>query len=87
MGETPSLTGEFVGENQSPTTYTKPPTWESAPEVPNLLVVEDRVTESQHRAEQAALFPLRPLPNIQCHNTVIWVSIPQQILKALALTT
>ena len=31
-GETPSLTGEFVGDPQGPRTYTKPPTWETAPE-------------------------------------------------------
>ena len=42
VGETPSLTGEFVGETrrdpQSPRTYTKLPTWKSAPEGPNLFV-------------------------------------------------
>ena len=38
-GETPSLTGEFVG---SPRTYTNPPTQEAAPEGPNLLVGSGR---------------------------------------------
>ena len=39
VGETPSLTGKLVGETHrvSPT-YTNPPTRESAPEGPNLIV-------------------------------------------------
>ena len=36
--ETPSLTGEFVGDPQGPRMYTNQPTQESAPEGPNLLV-------------------------------------------------
>ena len=38
-GETPSLTGEFTGKtHRGPRMYTNPPTQESAPERPNLLV-------------------------------------------------
>ena len=43
---------------QGPRMNTIPPTWESAPEGPNLLVVAGEVTESRPRAEQVALFPL-----------------------------
>ena len=37
-GEYPSYTGEFVGDPQGLRMYTSPPTWESAPEGPDLLV-------------------------------------------------
>ena len=47
---------------QGPRMYTKPPTRESAPEGPKLLVVAAEVTESWQRAEQAALFLRRPFP-------------------------
>ena len=37
--KSPSLKGEFIGrDRQGPRTYTNPPTQESAPEGPNLLV-------------------------------------------------
>ena len=49
--------------------------------------VVGEVTESWPRAEQEAMFPLRPLPNIQCHNAPKWVALPRQILKAPLLTT
>ena len=42
--------------------------------------VEEEVTESQPRAEQAALFPLRPLPHIQHHNAVVWVVPPYLLI-------
>ena len=38
VGETPSCTGEFTGKNVLSRMYTNPPTRESAPEGPNLLV-------------------------------------------------
>ena len=39
VGETPSLTGEFVAETQKVLEYTQnPPTQESAPEGPNLIM-------------------------------------------------
>ena len=39
-GETPSLTGEVIGETHRglERMYTNPPTWEAAPEGPTLLV-------------------------------------------------
>ena len=83
-GETPSLTEELAGQtHRGPRTYTKPPTWESEPEGPNLLVGSGEVTESQQRVEQTALFPLGPLPHIQHHNTAMWVALPWQVPKAL----
>ena len=46
-GETPSLTGEFIGETpQGPRMYTNPPTWKSVPEGPALLVIAGEVNES-----------------------------------------
>ena len=64
-GETLSLRGAFVGETHGVLehTQTHPPTQESAPEGPNLLV-GSRGSESHPRAKQVALFPLRPLPHI-----------------------
>ena len=54
---------------QGPRMYTNPPTWESAPEGPNLLVGS---RESDWKpAKQAALFPLGRLLHIQCHNAVM----------------
>ena len=41
-GETPSLTGKFIGDPPGPRMYTKPPTQELAPEGPDLLVGSNR---------------------------------------------
>ena len=70
-GETPSLTGEFIGETNRvlERTQTHPP-GNQHQEGPIYLWVAGEVTENWQRAEQAALFPLRSLPNIQCYNTV-----------------
>ena len=63
VGETPSLTGEVVGETHRglERAQAHPPTWEPAPEGPN-LIVGSRVTEIQQRVEQAPLLPLSPSP-------------------------
>ena len=55
-GETPSLTGEFVGDTDQ--VLECPPSQESAPERPNLFVGSGEVTETGARAEQAVLFHL-----------------------------
>ena len=82
-GETPSLTGEFVGQDpQGPRMYVKPPTWESAPEGPNLLVGSKEVTESQVSVIVPSLTP----PQQTYHNTATWVTPPWRIPKALHLT-
>ena len=62
-GETPSLTGEFIGETHSvlECTQTHPPR-NQYQKGPVCLWVVEEVTESQPRAGQAALFPLGPLP-------------------------
>ena len=77
-GETPSPTGELIGGTHRvlECTQNHPPTWESAPEGPNLLVGSREVTENRQRVEQVALFPLGPLPHIQCHIGVTWVTPP-----------
>ena len=68
-GETPSLTGEFFGETHRvlKCTQNHPPENQHQ-KGPICLWVAGEVTESWQRAEQEALFPLRPLPHIQCHN-------------------
>ena len=76
VGETPSFTGVFAGETHRVLEVPNPPTWESAPEGPNLLVGSGGMTENWQRAKQGALFPLGPLPHIQRHNTATWVALP-----------
>ena len=70
-GKSPSLTGEFVGEthrvleraqNHLPGNQHQ--------KGPICLWVAEEVTESWQRAEQAPLFPLGPLPDIQLLNAV-----------------
>ena len=87
-GETPSLTGEFIGETPRvlECTLNHPP-GNQHEKCPICLWVAEEVTESRWTVEQAALFPLRPLPHIQCHNTVTWVTLPWWIPKALPLAT
>ena len=75
--KTPSLTVEIAGETHRVLegTQTHPPS-NKHQRVPICLWVAGEVTESWLRAEQAALFPLRPLPHRQCHNAVKWVALP-----------
>ena len=88
MGETPSLTEEFVGETHRALERIQThPLGNEHQKGPICLWVAVEVTENQPRAEQAALFPLRPLPHIQHHNEVMWVALPWQIPKAPPLTT
>ena len=76
MGETPNLTGEFVGETHIVLEHmqTHPPGnqhWKG----PICLWVVEEVTESGVRAKQAALLLLGPLHNTpQHHNTATWVA-------------
>ena len=51
------------------------------------LWVAEEVTESQQRAEHAAVFHIGPLPYVQHHNAAKWIAPPWQIPKALPLTT
>ena len=87
-GETPSLTGEFIGETHRVLECTQTHTPVNQHEKgPICLWVAGEVTDSQRRAEQAALFPLIPTPYIQHHNAVMWVDPLWGIPKALPLTT
>ena len=75
-GETPSLTGEFAGETHGVLEHTQTyPPWNQHQKGKNCLWVAEEVTESWQRDKQLALFPLQPLPHIQCHNTVMWVAV------------
>ena len=51
--------------------YTSPPTQESALKGPICLWVAGEVTENRQRVEQAALFPLGPLPHTQHHKAAL----------------
>ena len=64
-GETPSLTGEFVGETHRllERTQAHPPRNQDQ-QGPLCLWVAGEVTESWLRAKQVSLFPLGPLPHI-----------------------
>ena len=67
-GETPSLTGEFIGKTHRVIERTQAHTLGNfCQEGPICLWVAEKVTESWPRAQQVALFLLGPLPNIQRH--------------------
>ena len=86
-GEIPSLTGEFIGETHRVLKCTQAhPPGNQHQKGPICLWIAEEVTESRVRAEQAALFPLPPLPHIRHHNKVTWVAPPWPIPKALSLT-
>ena len=69
MGETPSLTGEFVGETHRVMEYTQTnPPGNQHQKGPICSWVSGKVTESQPKPEQVALFPLGPLSHRPCHN-------------------
>ena len=87
-GETPSLTGEFIGETHRGLECTQNhPLGNQHQKGPICLWVAGEVTEGQLRAEQVALFPLRHLPHIQHHNTAMWVAPPWRIPKTPPFTT
>ena len=76
-GETPSLTGEFVGETHRGLEPAQAhPLGNQHQKGPICLWVAGEVTEIQPRAEQVALFPLGPLSHVQCHNTAERVAPP-----------
>ena len=76
-GETPNLTGEFIGETHRVLELTQAhPPWNQHQKGPICLWVGEEVTESQQRAEQAVSFPLGLLPHIQCQSTAMWVALP-----------
>ena len=77
VAETPSLTGEFIGETHRVLEYTQTHLRGNQHQKGLLyLWVVGEVTESWQRDEQATLFPLRSLPHIQHHNAARWVAPP-----------
>ena len=81
-GESPSLTGEFIGETHRVLEHTQThPPGNQHQKGPICLWVAGKVTESHLRAQLVALFPLVPLPHIYYHNAVTWVAPPWQIPK------
>ena len=67
VGETPSLTGEVVGETHGGLEHAQAhPTWEAAQEGPNLIVGSGVKDQNPVESGVGALAPSRPLPHIQC---------------------
>ena len=84
--DTPSLTGQFVGETHSVLEHTQThPPRNQHQKRPICLSVVEEVTENEQRAQQMALFHFGPLPHIQYHSAATWVVPPWQIPKALPL--
>ena len=77
LGETPSLTGKSIGATHGVLQYTQThlPRNQHQKGPIHFWVVEE-LTESGARAEQVELFPLGPLPHIQCHDAAKWVALP-----------
>ena len=71
-GETPSLTGEFVGETHGGLECAKAhPLGNQHQRGPIGLWVAGEVTENQQRVEQVALFPLGPSPTYRLTATSV----------------
>ena len=86
-GETPSLTGEYIGETNRVLECTQAhPPRNQHQKGPIWLWVAGEVTESGLRAKQATLFSTRPLPHRQHQNAAIRVDSPHLIPKAPPLT-
>ena len=66
---------------QGPRTYMKPPTQESAPQWPNLIVGSREVTEIW-QSGASTIAPSRPLPHVQHHSTATNVTPPWGTPKA-----
>ena len=81
-GETHSLKGELVGEIHRvlQSTENHPPGNQHQKD-PICFWVAEEVTESQLRAKQVALFPLRPIPHIQSQNAARWLPHPGEYLR------
>ena len=77
VGETPSFTGEFIGETHRVLECTQThPHRNQHQKGPICLWVVGKVTESWLRAKQVVLVPLGTLPHIQCHEAETWVAPP-----------
>ena len=87
-GETPSLTGEFIGEIHRILEHTQThPLGKQHQKGPIRLWVVQGVTENPQRVEQAPLLPIGLLPHIQHHSAVTGVALPRRIPKDPPLTT
>ena len=79
--KTPNLRGEFIGETHRVLKHTNTyPPWNQHQKGPICLWVVGKLTDSQPRTEQTALFPLRPLAHIQHHNTAV-LPHPEEVLQ------
>ena len=81
--ETPSLTGDFIGEIHRVLEHTQTHVPGIQHEKGLICLCEvGEVIETQLRAKQVALFPFWPFPHIQHHNTTKRVASPWWIPKA-----
>ena len=77
VGETPSLTGEFVAETQKVLNIHKThPPRNQHQKGPICLWVAGEVTKSWQRADGAKLFLLRPLPHVERYKAATPVAPP-----------
>ena len=82
-GETPSLTGEFVGETHRVLEHIQThPTRKQHQKGPIRLLVVDGMTENQQRVDQVLLLPIGPLPHIQHHRADTSITAPFWTPKA-----
>ena len=82
-GRNSQSTGEFLGKTHRVLECTQTHLSRNQHQKgPICLWVVGEMTESWPRAEQVALFPLRPLPPKQHHNATKRVALPWQIPKA-----
>ena len=82
MGETPILTGEFVGETHRVLEHTQNhPARNQHQEGSICLWVVEEMTESQWRAEQWHCSLSDHPPHIQCHNQATWLPHPGEYLR------
>ena len=86
VGETPSLTGEFVGESHRVLEmYTSPHTRESPPEGPNLLVGTGVSDWKPAESQTSRIVPSWTPPPHTAPQCSEWVAPPWQIPKFLPL--
>ena len=62
--------------------YTNPPTWEAAPEGPNLIVGSGGSDWKSAESGASATAPSWPLPHIQYQNSATSITLPPWTLKA-----
>ena len=77
MGETPSLTGKFVGEAHRILEHTQTdPSGNQHLKGHNPLVGSEGSDVKQDEGRASLIVPSQTLPDRQHHNTAMWVALP-----------